>query len=112
MTLNDLYATVSRFTDITQGRFIALYNMTVSELLGEYGEKHLLLSDDRSVKTVSDSSLCFAEYDNAIINNILYLDNENRTINKEMSLSQREAAYRTVWSKNNKRTISRPRNWE
>lgn len=105
MQVRDLYNDILRFTDMTEGRFCHFYNMAVSELCSEYGEKFVLcLKDDNGVpldkvKTVNDEAIAFSEYNGSIVNNILFLDDGSKTINLEKSISQAKKAYQNVWKK-------------
>lgn len=46
MTLLQIYEAVCRKAELSQGRFLALYRQTVSELLGEFESGYVLLSPD------------------------------------------------------------------
>ena len=102
MTLKQIYQAVSRQAEMNEGRFISLYKTTVDELCGQYCEKFICPPDIslENVSTINGNAANFPEYDACIISNILYLNAPENTAFKEMSLSQREYAYRTVWSKN------------
>ena len=106
----DIYNELLRLTDMTEGRFITLYNMTISELCTEYGERFVLTDVNKtSVKTVNEDALNLREYDGAIINNIIFLDDNTKTIHKEMSISQSGVAYRRVWRDMKDRKTALPR---
>lgn len=106
----DIYNALLRLTDMTEGRFVALYNMTVNELCSEYGERFILHDESKaSIKTLNEDAVNLREYDGAIINNILFLDNNAKTIHKEMSISQARSAYQTVWRKAKDRKTARAR---
>lgn len=122
MIARDLYNDILRLTDMTEGRFVGLYNMTVNELCTTYGEKFVLVpfkvcDGDKTnielhekIKTVNDEAVHFPEYNGAIINNILFLDDTNKTIHKEKSISLSKSAYHSVWknAKKVKRAKARP----
>lgn len=106
----DIYNDLLRLADMTEGRFVALYNMAVGELCAEYGERFILRDMDKSsIKTTNEDALNLREYDGAIINNIIFLDDNTKTIQKEMSISQARSAYQTVWRKMKDRKTARPR---
>ena len=106
----EIYNALLRLTDMTEGKFVALYNMVVSELCAEYGEKFVLADAEKtSVKTVNDDALNAKEYDGAIINNIIFLDDRTKVTHKEMSISQAKSAYQSVWRKMKDRKTARPR---
>ena len=128
--VRDIYADVLRLTDMTEGRFCHFYNMAVSELCSEYGERFVLrpfeISHDsdckedckekhfelrESVKTANDEAINYPEYDGAIVNNILFLDDMGKTINKEMSISQGKSAYQLVWKKLRTVKTAKARPW-
>lgn len=115
--VRDIYADVLRFTDMTEGRFCHFYNIAVSELCSEYGEKFVLcLKDDGGmpidkVKTVNDEAINYPEYDSAIVNNILFLDDASKTINLEKSISQSKKAYQLVWKKLRTVKAAKARPW-
>lgn len=113
MIMENIYETLLRLTDMTGGRFTALYKLTVSELCSEFGEKYVLKNPDNSidVSLPAECNLCFPEYSGAIINNIMYLDNPEKSIFKELSISQRAEAYTSVWRRICKIKPGRPVKW-
>lgn len=112
MTLRQIYEAVSRQKEMNEGRFISLYKTTVDELCGQYCKKFICPPGIslESVFTLNDAAAHFPEYDACIISNILYLDAPQNTVYKEMSLSQRDYAYKTVWSGNVPKT-AKCRRW-
>lgn len=96
-----LYESTLRLAEINGRRFADLYNLTVSELCSQFGEKFVLLDQNAEInaKTPADCKLCHPEYSSAIVNNIIYLDSPDKTVCKEMSLSERAEAYTAVWRK-------------
>lgn len=113
MNLNQMFAAVSRQTSLSAERFLTFYNESVKELCAQYGDKYVLSSsnnDDR-VTTVYDEPLAISVFDQAIINNILWLNDSSQTTYKEMSLSERDYAFNTHWRGKNKRPRVHSRSW-
>lgn len=54
---------------------------------------------------------CFPEYRSAVVNNILYLDNTEKSVLKELSISQRADAYASVWRRKFGGKSAKPHAW-
>ena len=115
MTLLQIFEAVCRKAELSQGRFLALYRQTVSELLGEFESGYVLLSPDdfrlSGEIDIHDDAPHLEEYDASVIDNILYLNDRADTASKQFSLSERADAYRRVWMKKNKRRNGNARAW-
>lgn len=107
MSLFKLYEFVSRQTEMTQGRFLDFYRQTVAELLGEYERDYVLCSPDsfdiNDEMDMYTEPVCYPEYDAAITSNILYLNDSALTTAKEMSVTERHAAFQRVWKRKNRK---------
>lgn len=117
MIARELYNDILRLTDMTEGRFVGLYNMAVSELCTTYGEKFVLCLKDEGgmpidkVKTVNDEAIHYPEYNGAIINSILFLDDNQKIINENKSIALAKDAYQKIWKKLKTEKYARPRTW-
>jgi hypothetical protein len=117
MIARELYNDILRLTDMTEGRFVGLYNMAVSELCTTYGEKFVLCLKDEGgmpidkIKTVNDEAIHYPEYNGAIINGILFLDDSQKIINENKSIALAKDANQKVWKKMKTEKYARPKTW-
>ncbi len=111
MNTGKIYEHVCKVKPIPQDRFFAALNYTERELVSKYGKDTVL---DRAalidIVRLDDDTGTKAAFDNAIIDNILYLVTGEEHYKTDFA-AHAQYAYHTVWNEKNRGKRIRKEIW-
>ena len=85
---------------MSQADFLNYYNDTINEIVNLYGESLTIDGNALDICTSLDEEVCLDDaYTEAIIDNIIYLANNDNTVKKNEYIRKSKNAYNRLWSR-------------